>query len=203
MKQILLIEESSMMRTFIIAFLGTDKRYNIISCENAKAALIWLESNKADLILAGHNLNSIDELQFIQTIRQQKKLAHLPIIVLSTVKDSIKRLKILELGASDYLQKPFSPQELEFRIERNIKIAQQKSLISTFEGVEQMRPDYGVASVKSFTKNLFLHIINNIHNRYQSLVSPQKNAASVYGNEYWKVISKGQNNYYYKVSKRC
>ena len=70
-------------------------------------------------------------LQFIHQVRQKSDLEETPIIMLSSVKDSSNRLRVLEAGANDYVTKPFHPRELEMRIEQNIENAKQNALLKS------------------------------------------------------------------------
>lgn len=127
---ILVIDDCQMMRSFVSQLLK--KNYEVTSCESAETALTWLNSHEnPDLILTDYNLVDMNGLQFIRQVRQQSDLEDTPIIMLSSVKDSSNRLRVLEAGANDYVTKPFHPRELELRIEQNIENAQQNALLKS------------------------------------------------------------------------
>jgi DNA-binding response OmpR family regulator len=69
----------------------------------------------ADLVLLDLNLPGMDGLEVCRMIRRQQTTAHLPIIIVSARGDEVDRVLGLEMGADDYLVKPFSLKELAAR----------------------------------------------------------------------------------------
>lgn len=69
----------------------------------------------ADLVLLDLNLPGMDGLEVCRMIRRQQTTAHLPIIIVSARADEVDRVLGLEMGADDYLVKPFSLKELAAR----------------------------------------------------------------------------------------
>jgi DNA-binding response OmpR family regulator len=69
----------------------------------------------ADLVLLDLNLPGMDGLEVCRLIRRQASTAHLPIIIVSARAEEVDRILGLEMGADDYVVKPFSPKELAAR----------------------------------------------------------------------------------------
>jgi DNA-binding response OmpR family regulator len=69
----------------------------------------------ADLVLLDLNLPGMDGLEVCRMIRRQQSTAHVPIIIVSARADEVDRVLGLEMGADDYLVKPFSLKELAAR----------------------------------------------------------------------------------------
>src|SRR6476646_3163669 len=69
----------------------------------------------ADLVLLDLNLPGMDGLEVCRMIRRQATTAHLPIIIVSARADEVDRVLGLEMGADDYMVKPFSLKELAAR----------------------------------------------------------------------------------------
>lgn len=130
-KSVLIIEDCQLMRHFITQLLG--KNYKVTACDSAEEALAWLCecSNMPDLILTDFNLESMNGLEFVNEVRNNLSIKHLPILMLSSIKDSITRLKVLEAGANDYITKPFHPKELELRVATNIEKSDNVNKVAT------------------------------------------------------------------------
>ena len=90
--------------------------YEVLEADNGQKALELVKSNKLDLILLDLMLPVIDGLEVCKQIKAHPETAHLPIIMLTAKSDEIDKVIGLELGADDYLSKPFSPRELLARI---------------------------------------------------------------------------------------
>ena len=79
-------------------------------------ALEILDRDAIDLILLDVMLPKIDGFETCKRIRQQKELTNIPVIMLTARGEEIDRIVGFELGADDYMTKPFSPRELILRI---------------------------------------------------------------------------------------
>src|SRR6056300_784754 len=107
-RSVLIVEDEPMMRSFLKRTLSGE--YDIITEENGKYALEWLyKGNLPDLLIVDLQMPEMDGFDFVEYIRRSGFFNRLPIIVLSS-RDSVDdRLKCFELGANDYLIKPFNP----------------------------------------------------------------------------------------------
>lgn len=114
-RSILIVEDEPMMRSFLKRTLQDE--YNIITEENGKYALEWLyKGNLPDLLIVDLQMPEMDGFDFVEYIRRSGFFNRLPIIVLSSRESVEDRLRCFELGANDYLIKPFNPKELKYRI---------------------------------------------------------------------------------------
>ena len=83
---------------------------------SGRAALSAILSRPPDLVVLDLMLPHVDGLEICRTLRGNEKTADLPIIMLTARADEAERIVGLELGADDYLAKPFSPNELVARV---------------------------------------------------------------------------------------
>lgn len=114
-RSILIVEDEPMMRSFLKRTL--QEEYEVISEENGKFALEWLyKGNLPDLLIVDLQMPEMDGFDFVEYIRRSGFFNRLPIIVLSSRESVDDRLRCFELGANDYLIKPFNPKELKYRI---------------------------------------------------------------------------------------
>ncbi|MAC83248.1 MAG: DNA-binding response regulator [Arcobacter sp.] len=117
-KNILLIEDDEQMKDFIVDYL---KDYNFCcnAFENGKDVLSELEKNKQyDIVILDLMLPDIDGFDLFKKI---KKILDVPIIISSARGDIGNKIHGFELGADDYLSKPYEPRELVLRIEYILK----------------------------------------------------------------------------------
>ncbi len=84
-------------------------------------ALTLLDKRQVDLVILDIMLPGIDGLETCKRIRQDRRIAHVPIIMLTAKGEEIDRIVGFELGADDYMVKPFSPRELILRIKAILK----------------------------------------------------------------------------------
>ncbi|MCU4674478.1 response regulator transcription factor [Catenovulum sp. 2E275] len=111
-KQILIIEDDLSLSELLAEYLSTDG----LICDTAETGLIGIDKLKQqniDLILLDVMLPGIDGFETLKRIRQFSKT---PVLMLTARGDDFDRILGLELGADDYLPKPFNHRELLARI---------------------------------------------------------------------------------------
>ena len=109
---ILIVDDEPQISAVISAYL-TNSGYRTITAQDGKTAVELFHSKNPALILLDLNLPGRDGLDVCQTIRQDSDV---PIIMLTARSEETDKLVGLELGADDYIVKPFSPREVVARI---------------------------------------------------------------------------------------
>lgn len=90
--------------------------FEVETAEGGREALASLRRNPPDLVVLDWMLPDISGTEICRRVRQDSALAALPIIMLTARADEMDRVVGLELGADDYVTKPFSPRELALRV---------------------------------------------------------------------------------------
>lgn len=111
--KILVVDDESSIRR-ILATRLTMMGYDVEVATDGEEALQAFAEHAPDLVVLDVMMPKLNGLQVCQELR---KTTDIPIIILSALGDVRDRIKGLELGADDYLSKPFSPKELEGRIQ--------------------------------------------------------------------------------------
>ena len=112
---ILIIEDEPVTRAMLAAYLGKSG-YRISETDNAGDAEHIIGTDPVDLLLVDVNLSGKDGLQIT---REQRANSEIGIILISALTDDVDRIVGLEIGADDYVCKPFNRRELLARI-RNL-----------------------------------------------------------------------------------
>ncbi len=115
---ILLVEDDAELRHYIRDNL--EKRFKIVTAKNGKRALEKAEKHNPEVIVSDVMMPEMDGISLCETIKKDRGLSHIPLILLTARTKDIDRLKGLEAGADDYLGKPFIMRELELRIKNLI-----------------------------------------------------------------------------------
>jgi two-component system KDP operon response regulator KdpE len=110
--KVLVVDDEPPIRKLLRMGLGT-QGYQTIDAPNAKAALD-LMAEAPDLVILDLGLPDMQGLDLLQKIRSQKE--DLPIVVLSSRGDEAAKVAALDLGADDYVTKPFGMEELLARV---------------------------------------------------------------------------------------
>jgi len=131
---ILVVDDDEGIRTLVKKYLN-ENNYLVTTALNAEDAAEKIEVIEFDLIILDIMMPGKNGLEFI---KENKKKLHSPIILLTAKGEASERVEGLEVGADDYLPKPFEPKELILRIQNIInktKINDQKRVIE-FENIK-------------------------------------------------------------------
>jgi two-component system, OmpR family, alkaline phosphatase synthesis response regulator PhoP len=121
--------------------------YDILCYSSAEEALKGLESSVPDLFILDIMMPGIDGYEFCRRVRAADAWKQVPVIFLSAKSDEIDKVLGLELGADDYITKPFSVKELKSRVKAILRRMSRLedggtcSRILTHEGIE-LNPDH-------------------------------------------------------------
>ena len=121
MKTILVVDDKSNVRTLVREYL-TEAGFHVVTAENGQNALYAARQEKPDLILLDIMMPEMDGFEFIRAYRKESDT---PIILLTAKMEESDKVIGLELGADDYITKPFGMRELVARIQRVLRRAGQ------------------------------------------------------------------------------
>lgn len=105
-ESILIVEDNTDIRQYLCEELG--KTYHILKAENGEEALSIVKEQEVSLILTDVMMPVMDGLQLCKQIKQNLRTCHIPVIILSAKTDLKEQLEGLQVGADDYIPKPFS-----------------------------------------------------------------------------------------------
>jgi len=114
-RTILIVEDEKEIQDLLAHYLRKEGFAPILAADG-EAALSAARKEKPDLILLDILLPKADGLEVLRTVRSDADLARTPVVMLTAKGDETDRVIGLELGADDYIPKPFSPREVVARI---------------------------------------------------------------------------------------
>lgn len=116
--RVLVVDDEPAIRRFLRTSLSS-QGYLVAECENGQEALDALRKSPVDVLLLDLTLPDIDGFEIIRQLRARGSA--LPIIVLSSRTDEAGKVRALDLGADDYVTKPFGVEELLARIRASLR----------------------------------------------------------------------------------
>lgn len=119
-KKILLVDDKETIGKVASIYLGKD--YDVTYLNNPIKAINWLgEGNMPDLIISDIRMPEMTGDEFLEYMKANELYKNIPIIMLSSEESTTERIRLLEIGAEDYILKPFNPLELKVRIKKVIE----------------------------------------------------------------------------------
>jgi signal transduction histidine kinase/ligand-binding sensor domain-containing protein/AraC-like DNA-binding protein len=161
---VLLVEDNDDFRQYLKSNLECS--YKIIEASDGKEGWQKAISGHPDVIVSDISMPNMDGIELSRKIKADKRVSHVPIILLTALTEDAYQLKGLETGASDYLTKPFSFEILNLKI-RNLVLLNQR-LRDTYS--RRLNIDMPVQEVQSADEQLLLKVTQFIE---ANLDSPQ------------------------------
>ena len=170
MTRIAVLEDDARVAKFITMGLSAES-YHVESFSLINELTDLLQEQKIDILVMDRMIGKADALNWIKTI---KLLApNVKIIILSALAGSINRIKGLEVGADDYLEKPFQYQELSLRIKKLAsKDEQSHETIVQYEnitldlGAQKMQLAGNVIDLSPYEFKIMVIFLRNPHRVY-------------------------------------
>ncbi len=125
-RRILIVDDNLDNRNVVRDTLGSEG-YALIEAENGLTALEKIQSEKPDLVLLDIMMPEMDGFGVLKRLRGQMGLLGLPILILTAMSEAESQSLALELGADDYLTKPFNPRLLRARIKALLRRAEYRT----------------------------------------------------------------------------
>ena len=152
-QRLLIVDDEKKLRDLLTSYLSKEG-FDVIAVADGIEMDEYLITNEVDLVILDLMLPGEDGLSIGRRLHQQNKL---PIIILSARSDEIDRIVGLEIGADDYLSKPFNPRELLARIRsvlrRNASTLEQDSSKNNDKHIYRFKSFLLDANKHELTKN--------------------------------------------------
>ncbi len=129
-KKILIVEDEKDIRD-LLRYNLEQEGFGVLEAEDAELALALVQRERPALVVLDIMLPGMSGLDICRTLRQDDETARLPIVILTAKAAEVDKVVGLEMGADDYVTKPFSPRELIARI---------KAVLRRALGPEAQRP---------------------------------------------------------------
>ena len=127
-KKLLVVDQSDSTKIILDHFLG--KEFDIIQKSNGYEAIDFLNSGiDIDFLITELNLPLLSGKELIKKLRESHLFSSLPILLLTASSESKDRIECMNLGADNYIEKPFNPFEIQARINAVLRLCRRTNYI--------------------------------------------------------------------------
>lgn len=119
-KHILVVDDDTRLRSLLQRYLR-EQNFCVSAVKDAFDAKVFLDTYKIDIVILDVMMPNLSGIDFLHQLRQEENFT--PVILLTAMGEAEDRIKGLEIGADDYVPKPFEPKELVLRINNILKRA--------------------------------------------------------------------------------
>ncbi len=125
-KQILTVDDDVSIRNLLHFLLRKD--YEVVTKSNGLDAMLWLDKgNMPDLIIADVDMPGMNGYNFLKHLKSSGFFRDIPVVMLASIENHEETIRCIQVGAEDYVMKPFNPNALFSKIEKVIAFSNQYS----------------------------------------------------------------------------
>ncbi len=147
--RVLVTDDDADAREALLEVLQPD--CEVLTAADGEEAVRLARTEHPDLVLMDLSMPRLDGLQALERIRADAATAEVPVIVVSARGEDAVKARALDLGAVDYLQKPFSDRELRARVERTLRLARSQTALRELAQTDTLT---GLANLRAFRARL-------------------------------------------------
>lgn len=112
MLRVLVVDDSRAMRAYVKGALRESLDCDVVEAASGFEALRLLPRDSYDVVVTDINMPDINGLELIRFVRKSERHRNVPIVIISTQASERDHQRAMELGADQYLVKPFQPEEI-------------------------------------------------------------------------------------------
>ncbi len=120
-KRVLVVDDEPHIVKLVKLSLG-NQNYDIVGITSGKEAISYVNDNAPDILVLDLMMPGVNGYEVCQAVRENPKTKGIPIIILSAKSQMLDKLNAIDVGADDYMCKPFDPDELARRIKLNLSM---------------------------------------------------------------------------------
>ena len=131
---ILIVDDDPLNRVVLDNTLSDE--YSISLCASGEEAVSYLESNTVDLIISDIRMPGMSGYDLLEKLKEKQSTYSIPFIIISASNSYNDEAKGLEMGAMDYITKPFSPVIVKARVKNHLAIKQKNDLLEKLAAID-------------------------------------------------------------------
>lgn len=147
MKETILIVEDEKDIAKMLEYNLRKEGFKTLMAQDGEEALSAIKQNHPSLIILDLMLPGIDGLEVCKSLKNNTKTSSIPIIMLTAKSQESDKIVGLELGADDYMTKPFSPRELIARIKAVLRRMKEKDKLPELFKIDELKIDFSKIAV--------------------------------------------------------
>ncbi|HET6439545.1 MAG TPA: diguanylate cyclase [Anaeromyxobacter sp.] len=147
--RLLVADDEPDARDLLAEALGAE--YEVLTASDGQEAVDLARAQHPDAVLLDLNMPRLDGFQVLEQLRADPATVEIPVILVSARGDDAGKVRALDQGAVDYLQKPFSEREMRARVDRTIRLFRRQTALRQ---MAQTDPLTGLANLRAFQARL-------------------------------------------------
>ncbi|MBW2262510.1 MAG: response regulator [Deltaproteobacteria bacterium] len=131
---ILVVDDESMHRKLVRTILMREG-YEVTTCSSGEEALAYLTTGDVDLVILDNMMPGMTGPEILVQIRSMPRTSHLPVLMVTAIKEVDEQVRVLDLGANDFVHKPYDAKVLMARVRSLVRLKKHIDESENFENV--------------------------------------------------------------------
>lgn len=164
-EELILVVDDNSQNLQVMASILSREGYKVAMANSGERALKTIEQKKTDLVLLDIMMPVLDGFSVCKKIKEDNKNKDLPVIFLTAKTETDDLIKGFELGAVDYIKKPFNQKEVLVRIKTHLDLKKSKEII-----IEQNEENIRLNAMKDKFFSIMAHDLRNPFGSFKSVL---------------------------------
>ncbi|MGB7181184.1 MAG: EAL domain-containing protein [Burkholderiaceae bacterium] len=118
--KVMMVDDEPILTELVRSFLDEAGYQDFVGVNDPEAALNLLTEKRPDVLLLDLMMPKVSGFDILERVQSDVELRHIPVIVMTSASDAVTKLRVLEMGATDFLEKPVDPSELVLRLRNTL-----------------------------------------------------------------------------------
>lgn len=184
MKKVVLTVEDETNILELLKYNLENNGYDVVQASSGEIAISLLENGFVDIILLDIMLPGMDGLEVLKIIRSDPRWSKIPVIMLTAKTEEIDKVVGLEVGADDYISKPFGVHELIARIKAVLRRTEEPSRTAGIQGEDIIKVDNIIINKSTYEVYVGDRAVELSLKEFELLYLLVKNKGRVFDREY-------------------
>ncbi len=136
--RVMMVDDEPILIELVRAFLEEAGYLDFIGVSDPTEAIPTLQDQKPDVLLLDLMMPKVNGFQILEQVKADAETRMLPVIVMTSASDADTKLKVLEMGATDFLEKPVDPSELVLRLRNTLAFKAHRDRLTYFDGLTNL-----------------------------------------------------------------
>ena len=135
---IMMVDDEDTTMDVMQVYLEDAGYQHFVLVEHSSQAMAKLEEHRPDILLLDLMMPDVSGFEILEQIRVHPLLSHLPVIILTSSSNATTKLKVLDLGATDFLSKPVDPSELTLRVRNTLAAKAYQNQLAYYDSLTNL-----------------------------------------------------------------
>ncbi len=136
--RVMMVDDEPILIELVRAFLEEAGYLDFIGIHDPTEAINTLQAQKPDVLLLDLMMPKVNGFQILEKVKAEADTKMMPVIVMTSASDADTKLKVLEMGATDFLEKPVDPSELVLRLRNTLAFKAHRDRLTYFDGLTNL-----------------------------------------------------------------